>query len=88
MAKGEYLATVTDNDFDISFSGHATGGTLTALFNKKKGPVIMGSVTDYVLVEPRICSRCWTESDTVPCCPVWNSGGMESGILPYFIATQ
>lgn len=52
LAKGDYRATITDYDFDIIFSGHATGGTLTALFNKKVGSMIMGSVTDYVLVEP------------------------------------
>ena len=52
IAKGDYLATVTDYDFDIFFSGHATGGTLTALYNRNIGPMIMGSVTDYVLVEP------------------------------------
>lgn len=53
LAKGDYLATITDYDFDIFFSGHASGGTLTALYNKKTDePMIMGSVTDYVLVEP------------------------------------
>lgn len=52
LAKGDYRATITDYDFDIIFSGHAAGGTLTALCNKKVGPMIMGSVTDYVLVEP------------------------------------
>ena len=52
LAKGEYSATVTDYDFDIIFSGHATGGTLSALYSKTKGPMVMGSVTDYVLVEP------------------------------------
>lgn len=49
---GEYQATVTGYDFDVPFSGHASGGTLTALFHKKAGPMIMASVTDYVLVEP------------------------------------
>ena len=52
LAKGNYLATVTDYDFDIFFSGHASGGTLTALYHREKGPMVMGSVTDYVLVEP------------------------------------
>ncbi len=52
LAKGKYSATITDYDFDIYFSGHATGATLTALYHKEKGPMIMGSVTDYVLVEP------------------------------------
>lgn len=51
-AKGDYLATFTDSDFDVSFSGHATGGTLTALYHRKAGPMVMGAVTDYVLVEP------------------------------------
>ncbi len=52
IAKGLYSATITDYDFDIFFSGHAAGGTLTALYHKEKGPMIMGSVTDYVLAEP------------------------------------
>lgn len=52
LAKGDYIATITDYDFDIFFSGHACGGTLTALYNEKIGPMVMGSVTDYVLVEP------------------------------------
>lgn len=52
LTKGKYSATVTDYDFDVFFSGHATGGTLTALFHREKGPMIMASVTDYVLVEP------------------------------------
>lgn len=52
LSKGQYSATITDYDFNITFSGHASGGTLTALFHKEKGPMIMGSVTDYVLVEP------------------------------------
>ena len=53
IAKGDYLATITNYDFDIFFSGHASGGTLTALYNRKTNePMIMASVTDYVLVEP------------------------------------
>lgn len=52
LAKGDYFATVTDYDFDVFFSGHASGGTLTALYHKKLGPMVMGSVTDYVLAEP------------------------------------
>ena len=51
-SEGEYLATLTAYDFNVPFSGHTTGGTLTALYSKKKGPMIMGSVTNYVLVEP------------------------------------
>ncbi len=58
MAKGNYLATVTDNDFNVFFSWHATGGTLTALYGKNAGPMIMGSVTDYKLVEPTNMQQC------------------------------
>ncbi len=52
FAKGDYLATVTDNDFNVIPSSHATGGTLTALYNKKVGPMIMASTTIYILTEP------------------------------------
>lgn len=52
LACGEFLATITDNDFNVPFSGHATGGTLTALYSKTKGPMVMASVTKYKLVEP------------------------------------
>ena len=52
LACGEFLATVTNYDFDVPFSAHASGGTLTALYHKKTGPMIMASVSDYVLVEP------------------------------------
>lgn len=52
LAEGDYLATITDNDFNVTFSGHATGGTLTALYHKEKGAFVMASVTDYKLAEP------------------------------------
>ncbi len=52
ITRGDFLATVTGYDFDIPFSGHAGGGTLTMLWNKKHGPMIAASVTDYELAEP------------------------------------
>ena len=52
FARGNYNATITGYDFDLLFSGHASGGTLTMLYGKNVGPMIAGSVTDYVLVEP------------------------------------
>lgn len=52
MSEGDYYATITGYDFDIAFSGHASGGTLTALYHKKNGPMIMASVNEYILVEP------------------------------------
>ncbi len=52
ITRGDYLATITGYDFDIPFSGHAGGGTLSMLWNKKAGPMIAASVTDYELAEP------------------------------------
>ncbi len=52
ITRGNMLATITGYDFDIPFSGHAGGGTLTLLYNKNIGPMIAGSVTDYELAEP------------------------------------
>ena len=52
FARGNYNATITGYDFDLPFSGHASGGTLTMLYGKNVGPMIASSVTDYVLVEP------------------------------------
>lgn len=50
VRKGSYFATITDYDYDTQGSGHASGITLSCLF--KDRPMITGSVTDYVLVEP------------------------------------
>ncbi len=52
ITRGDYLATITGYDFDIPFSGHAGGGTMTMLWNKKCGAMIAASVTDYELAEP------------------------------------
>lgn len=52
FARGNYNATVTGYDFDVPFSGHASGGTLTMLYGKNVGAMVAASVTDYVLAEP------------------------------------
>ena len=52
FTRGNYSATITGYDFDVPFSGHASGGTLSMLYGKNVGPMIAASVTDYVLVEP------------------------------------
>ncbi len=52
ITRGDYLATITGYDFDMPFSGHAGGGTMTMLWNKKCGAMIAASVTDYELAEP------------------------------------
>lgn len=46
-----YLFDISCYDENISYSGHASGATLTMLFSRKLGPVIMGSVGDYQLTE-------------------------------------
>lgn len=51
LGNANYLMNVTCYDENISYSGHASGGTLTMLYSRKKGPIIMGSVGDYQLTE-------------------------------------
>ena len=51
IAVGNYVATITGYDYAIS-AGHTSGGTLSLLYGRNVGPMIAGSVTDYVLVEP------------------------------------
>ncbi len=47
-----YLFDISCYDENIPYSGHASGATLTMLYSRKKGPLIMGSVGDYQLTEP------------------------------------
>ncbi len=49
---GDYMLDVSGYDFNIPFSGHAGGGSITMLYGPK-GPMIMGSVLEYLpLAEP------------------------------------
>ena len=50
--RGNYLATITDYDFRLMYNCHPSGGSISALYNKNLGPMIMGSTTIYVLTEP------------------------------------
>lgn len=52
ISKGGFLGTVTGYDFHYMKGGHASGGTLTMLWHRTAGPVIMSSMTDYWLKEP------------------------------------
>lgn len=52
ISKGGFLGTVTGYDFEYMKGGHASGGTLTMLWHKTAGPIIMASMTDYWLKEP------------------------------------
>ncbi len=51
IAVGKYRATVTGYDFAVGEGVHASGGTLTMLWSYDNGPMIIGSVMDYKLVE-------------------------------------
>ncbi len=50
--RGAYNVSFTDYDFRMIHANHATGGTLTALYGKNAGPMIMASTNLYVLTEP------------------------------------
>lgn len=50
--RGRYILDVSGYDFNIPFSGHAGGGSVTMLYGPE-GPMIMGSVLEYLpLAEP------------------------------------
>jgi hypothetical protein len=51
-AKAEWRMSVSDYDFEYSEEGHATGGAITLLWNKAYGPVCVGTMGRYYLVEP------------------------------------
>lgn len=48
---GGFIATVTAGDFEYMKGGHASGGTLTMLWHKSTGPLLLSSMTDYHLFE-------------------------------------
>ncbi|MDD3428478.1 MAG: hypothetical protein PHG02_00545 [Oscillospiraceae bacterium] len=48
---GDFIADVTGYDFEYLKGGHTSGGTLSMLWHKKLGPVIMSSMVDYSLYE-------------------------------------
>ena len=51
ITAGPWRATVTGYDYAVS-AGHATGGTLSLLWHREAGLVLLSSVLDYRLVEP------------------------------------
>lgn len=54
-----FLCDITAFDFKIlPLSKHATGGTMTLLWSYERGPMIAGSVTDYMLAEPHNQQLC------------------------------
>jgi hypothetical protein len=53
ISKGNWRGTITGLDQEYSMkSGHPTGGALTMLWHSKTGPLVVGSMNQYQLVEP------------------------------------
>ena len=51
IGKEEYLLDITCYDCNIPYSGHASGATLSMLYSRSLGPIVMGGVTEYKLTE-------------------------------------
>lgn len=49
--KGGWIGTVTGYDFEYLKGGHASGGTLSMLWHKMTGPVLLSSMVDYSMHE-------------------------------------
>ena len=47
----EFLFDISCYDENIPYSGHASGGTLTLLYSRTRGPLVAGSVGNYELTE-------------------------------------
>lgn len=52
MAAGGFIATVTAYDIEYQKGGHASGGTMTMLWNRGVGMILASSTVEYALVEP------------------------------------
>ena len=51
IACGDYRYTLTAYDFGVKAGMHASGGTVSLMWHKTQGPLLLSSVVDYVLVE-------------------------------------
>lgn len=51
-AIGHWRATVTANDWEHTKGAHASGGALTMLWHETTGPILVASMTEYLLMEP------------------------------------
>lgn len=51
VGMGDWRANVTAYDFNYMVGGHASGGTLNLLWNRKVGPVIAVGAVDYSMLE-------------------------------------
>lgn len=52
LGKGSWRATVTGYDVEYTPFGHPSGGAVSLLWQKEKGPVLAGGMGNYTLTEP------------------------------------
>ncbi len=52
LGKGDWRATVTGYDVEYCRHGHPSGGAVSLLWHRKLGPVLIGTMGEYQLVEP------------------------------------
>lgn len=52
LGKGPWRATITGYDVEYCKWGHPSGGAVSLLWHKKYGPVLIGTMGNYTLVEP------------------------------------
>lgn len=67
--RGPWIATVTACDFEYLKGGHASGGTLSMLYHKEAGPVIVSSMTEYSLFEAHNMQQTARKSQHRPLTP-------------------
>lgn len=52
LGKGDWRATITGYDVEYCRWGHASGGAVSLLWNRKQGPILIGTMGRYEMVEP------------------------------------
>lgn len=52
LGKGSWRATITGYDVEYCRWGHPSGGAVSLLWHKKYGPILVGTMGNYELVEP------------------------------------
>jgi hypothetical protein len=69
VARGEWRATITANDFQYNrlVGGHAGGGTFSMLYHMKQGSILTASMSIYQLEEPQNMAR--HRKETMPLTP-------------------
>lgn len=63
VSSGRFRATLTDYDYEYCPASHGTGGALTLLWHEKAGPVCVGTMNRYYVVEPNNMQIMLTRED-------------------------